>query len=96
MVAATNDQAQILLTFGLAYDVQDGKYWRIVKKLSENSLKEVRQDTIALMDTITYMKEAGVLSNKALREVSDLINHLDSLNVDQLVEFTLMYSSSEM
>ena len=38
----TNDQAQILLTFGLAFDVQDAKFWRIVKKLSEDSLKEVR------------------------------------------------------
>lgn len=85
-----------MLTFGLSYDVQDAKFWRIVKQLSEDSLLEVRQDTIALMDTISYMKEAGVLSNKALRGVSDLINHLDSLNADQLVEFTLMYSSSEM
>ena len=42
------------------------------------------------------MKEAGILSNRALRELSDLVNELDSLTVDQLVEFTLMYSSSEM
>jgi len=48
------------------------------------------------MDTITYMKEAGILSNKAMREVSDLINHLDTLTSHQLVDFTLIYSSSEM
>ena len=48
------------------------------------------------MDTISFMKEAGILSNRALRELSDLVNELDSLTVDQLVEFTLMYSSSEM
>ena len=48
------------------------------------------------MDTISFMKEAGILSNKAMRMVSDLLNHLDTLNADQLVEFTLMYSSSEM
>ena len=48
------------------------------------------------MDTITYMKEAGILSNKAMREVSDLINHLDTLTPHQLVDFTLIYSSSEM
>ena len=48
------------------------------------------------MDTITYMKEAGILSNKAMREVADLINHLDTLTPHQLVDFTLIYSSSEM
>ena len=93
---ATNEEAQILLTFGLAFEVEDTKYWRIVKQLGEDSLKEVRSDTLALLDTISYMKEAGILSNKAMREVSDLVNHLDTLNADQLVEFTLMYSSSEM
>ena len=76
--------------------MEDTKYWRIVKQLGEDSLKEVRSDTLALLDTISYMKEAGILSNKAMREVSDLVNHLDTLNADQLVEFTLMYSSSEM
>ena len=85
-----------MLTFGLAFEVEDTKYWRIVKQLGEDSLKEVRSDTLALLDTISYMKEAGILSNKAMREVSDLVNHLDTLNADQLVEFTLMYSSSEM
>ena len=48
------------------------------------------------MDTVTFMKDAGVLSNKAMREVSELANHLDTLTADQLVAFTLMYSSSEM
>jgi len=86
----------ILLTFGLAYEVSDTKFWRIAKQLSEGSLKEVRSNTLALMDTITFMKEAGILSTKALREVSDLINHLDTLNTEQLVEFALMYSSSDM
>ena len=28
---ATNEQAQVLLTFGLAYEVEDTKFWRIVK-----------------------------------------------------------------
>jgi len=69
-----------LLTFGLAFEAEDSKFWRIVKQLSEDSLKSVRSDTLALMDTISFMKEAGVLSNKAMREVSDLLNHLDTLN----------------
>ncbi len=85
-----------MLTFGLAFEVDDAKFWRIVKQLSEESLKDVRSDTLALMDTITFMKEAGILSNKAMREVSNLINHLDTLSPNQLVDFTLMYSSVEM
>ena len=84
------------MTFGLSFEIDDGKFWRIVKQLSEKSLKEVRGDTQALLDTITLMKQAGILSNKALREVSELVDHLDTLTSDQLVEFTLMYSSSEM
>ena len=84
------------MTFGLAFEVDDSKFWRCVKQLSEDSLVEVRSDTLALMHTISFMKEAGILSNKAMREVSELINHLDSLSPDQLVDFTLMYSSSEM
>ena len=71
---ATNFQAQTLLTFGLAFEVEDIKYWRIVKKLSEASLRQVKHDTLAIMDTITYMKEAGILSNKAMRVVSSLID----------------------
>lgn len=85
-----------MLLFGLAFEVEDTKYWRIVKQVSENSLKSVRGDTFAIIDTITFMKQAGILSNKALREVSDLVNHLDSLSCSQLVHFTLMYSSSDM
>lgn len=85
-----------MLTFGLAYEVQESKFWRITKQLCEESLSEVKQDTLALMDTISFMKEAGILSNKALRELSDLVNQLDSLTDDQLVDFTLMFSSSEM
>lgn len=69
---ATNDQAQILLSFGLAYEVDDNRFWRIVKELCEQSLTEVSKKTDALMDTVTLMKEAGILSNKALRLVSDL------------------------
>ena len=93
---STNDEAQILLTFGLAFDIEDKKFLRIVKQLAEDSLKEVRSDTQALLDTITLMKQAGVLSNKALRSISTLVNHLDTLSAHQLVDFTLMYSSSEM
>ena len=85
-----------MLTFGLAFEVEDAKYWRIVKHLSEDSLKDIREDTLALMDTITFMKEAGILSNKAMREVSSLVDNLESLSPSQLVDFTLMYSSSEM
>ena len=48
------------------------------------------------MDTITFMKEAGILSNKAMRQIGNLIHHLDTLTPHQLVDFTLMYSSSEM
>ena len=93
---STNDEAQILLTFGLSFDIEDKKFWRIVKQLSEDSLKEVGSDTQALLDTITLMKQGGVLSNKALRSVSSLVDHLDTLSAVQLVDFTLMYSSSEM
>ena len=93
---STNDEAQILLTFGLSFDIEDKKFWRIVKQLSEDSLKEVGSDTQALLDTITLMKQGGVLSNKALRSVSTLVDHLDTLSAVQLVDFTLMYSSSEM
>ena len=32
---ATNEQAQILLSFGLAFQVKDKKFWRIAKDLSE-------------------------------------------------------------
>lgn len=85
-----------MLTFGLSFDIEDSKFWRIVKQLSESSLREVRSDTFALMNTISFMKEAGILSNQAMREVNDLVDHLDTLGPDQLVEFTLMYSSSEM
>ena len=53
---STNDEAQILLTFGLAFDIEDKKFWRIVKQLSEDSLREVGSDTQALLDTITLMK----------------------------------------
>lgn len=74
----------------------DSKFWRIVKSLGEASLQSVEQDTLALLDTITYMKEAGILSNKAMRIVSQLIHNLDTLSAHQLVDFTLMYSSSEM
>ena len=84
------------MTFGLSFDIEDGKFWRIVKQLAEDSLREVRSDTQALLDTITLMKQAGILSNKALREVSALVDNLDTLSAEQLVEFTLMYSSSEM
>lgn len=94
--AASNQEVQILLSFGLAFDVVDAKFWRIVKSLGEASLQAVKQDTLALMDTITYMKEAGILSNKAMRIVSELIHNLDALSAHQLVDFTLMYSSSEM
>ena len=93
---STNDEAQILLSFGLSFDIEDKKFWRIVKQLSEDSLKEVGSDTQALLDTITLMKQGGVLSNKALRSVSTLVDHLDTLSAVQLVDFTLMYSSSEM
>ena len=93
---STNDEAQILLTFGLSFDIEDKKFWRIVKQLSEDSLKEVGSDTQALLDTITLMKQGGILSNKALRSVSTLVDHLDTLSAVQLVDFTLMYSSSEM
>jgi len=48
------------------------------------------------MDTVTFMKEAGILSNKVLRAVSELVLKLDTLSPTQLVDFTLMYSSSEM
>ena len=63
---ATNREAQTLLTFGLAFEVDDSRYWRAVKHLAESSLAEVMDDTVALMDTLTYMKEAGVVTNKAL------------------------------
>lgn len=79
---ATNDQVQILLSFGLAFEVSDNKFWRIVKALGEKSLQEVKQDTIALMDTITYMKEAGILSNRTMRLVSELIHNLDALTAN--------------
>ena len=95
-MSATNQQAQILLTFGLAYEVEDAKFWRTVKKISEESLKDVRGDTLALMETITFMKQADILSNKAMREISDLVHHLDTLSPNQLVDFTLMYTSAEM
>ena len=87
---------QSLLAFGLAFEIEDAKFWRAVKHLSEDSLKQVQGDTLALMNTISFMKEAGILSNKAMREVSRLINQLEELNADQLVDFTLMYSSSDM
>ena len=93
---STNDEAQILLTFGLSFDIEDKKFWRIVKQLSEDSLKEVGSDTQALLDTITLMKQGGVLSNKALRSVSSLVDHLDTLSAVQLVDYPLLYSSSEM
>jgi len=34
------------------------------------------------MNTISFMKEAGILSNKAMREVSQLINQLEELNAE--------------
>ena len=56
----------------------------------------MKQDTLALMDTITMMKEAGILTNKAMRTVSELVHSLDNLTPNQLVDFTLMFSSVEM
>ena len=38
----SNNQAQILLTFGLAYEIEDAKFWRITKQLCEESLIEVK------------------------------------------------------
>jgi len=48
------------------------------------------------MDTVSFMKEAGVLSNKAMRKISALVDKLDTLSTVQLVDFSLMYSSTEM
>ena len=93
---ASNREAQILLTFGLAFEVDDPKYWRITKQLCENSLQEVQLDTLALMETISCMKEAGILTDKAMRQVSQLVNSTDDLSPNQLIDFTLMFSSVEM
>ena len=93
---ASNAEAQVLLTFGLAFEVDDSKYWRITKQLCEDSLQEVKQDTLALMDTISCMKEAGILTDKAMKTVSELVNTAENLSPNQLVDFTLMFSSVEM
>lgn len=36
-----------MLLFGLTYEVDDAKYWRITKKLSEESLNQVLSDNYA-------------------------------------------------
>ena len=48
------------------------------------------------MDTISFMKEAGILTTRAMRQVGQLIDRLDTLTPVQLVDFTLMYASSDM
>ena len=85
-----------MLLFGLTYEVDDAKYWRITKKLSEESLNQVLSDNYAQINTITFMKQAGVLSNKACRQVSSLVDNLSDLAPDQLIHFLLMYSTSDM
>ena len=42
------------------------------------------------------MKEAGILTDKAMKTVSELVNSLENLTPNQLVDFALMFSSVEM
>ena len=100
--SAGYNEALTLLRFGLEYgfhsdgDVQRVKYWRKVKQLSTNALSTVKNDTEATFEMVSLMKEAGVLSTKALRTASELVEQVESLNASQLTEFVMIYSSAEM
>jgi len=96
------NEAMTLLRFGLEYgfhsdgDVYRVKYWRAVKAVSTKALEQVKGDTEATLNLISLMKEAGILSNKAMRLASELINDVETLSAMQLAEFVLIYASAEM
>ena len=77
-----------MLRFGLEYgfhsdgDLQRVKYWRAVKALSTNSLSKVKGDIEATFEMIAMMKEAGILSSRALRTASEIVSQAQNLTAD--------------
>ena len=95
-------EALTLLRFGLEYgfhtdgDFQRKKFWRAIKGACTHSIAQVKGDTEAILDMVGLMKEAHIMSRKAMREASKLMDEIDNLTASQLAEFALIYGSYEM
>jgi len=91
-----------LLRFGLEYwfhtegNLHGTLFWRVVKDVCTKSLEKAKGDTEAVLDMVSLMKEAGILSSKVMRQVGSIIDDVYTLTNTQLVEFTLIFSSTEM
>ena len=91
-----------MLRFGLEYvtstdgDIKRVQFWRSLKTICNQSLDQLNGDVEGTLEIVALMKEADILSNKAMRETSQLINKLSELSTAQLTEFTMIFSSIEM
>ena len=88
-----------LLHFGLEHaaqgegDINRVQFWRSVKASCDQLLAQGNADTETTLEIISLMKEAGILTNKAMRIAAQLINNINELSTSQLTEFTIIYSS---
>ena len=73
-----------LLRFGLEYgyhvegEYHRKKFWRAIKSSCTHSIRQVKGDTDAILDMMGLMKEAGILSRKAMRETAELMNEIEN------------------
>lgn len=77
-------QALTLIKFGHSFSVKDHEYWRFaVSHLEQNLLSN--SSNALFFDSLTYLKEFGMHSNRLLREVLTRFAKMDSFSLDQLV-----------
>lgn len=67
------DQANTLMRFGSAFQVEDLSYWRMTRDLMDKSLDSQNIDLETILSSSTHMKEFGLLSNKMLRKVASYL-----------------------
>lgn len=74
-------QALTLLKFGHSFSVKDHEYWRFAASHLEQNLIG-NSDNALYFDSVTYLKEFGMLTNRLLRELPNRFNNMSSFSLD--------------
>ena len=83
------------MAFGQTFSIDDPQFWRAIQKSAEKVIED-SQEPISVLMLVTQLKQAGILSNKALRKVAKIANDPPKDDIESLAILTQIYLSPEM
>lgn len=90
----TKENAKTIIDFGLAFGIEDRKYWENAQKLNLASFDQL--DIKEVIDMISLLKDSSLLNIHIMRRAMNRLSEsLHRLNIEDLTTFVQIYTSSE-